>query len=310
MKKLFIGILLILTSLGAIQAQSRKYVSQFSHLQGYFNPALTGYEGSMFRGFVRNQWAGWEGAPKTYFASAEIDFGQLSNQTSGDILGKNAAGISVLYDQYGAFAETEWILNYASRIQLSEKTNFRLGAGVSYKGIRLDGNNLTTEQAGDPILAQYVGTFSDMQVIDFNLGAAITHSNYYASYAMHQVNGGSISRGEVFMDRVPRIHVLQAGYRNKISENLSIATNVMYRSQIDLPDNMEINFKVIMKERIWLGGGHRVDYANNFQFGLLLDKIRIGYVYELPMLKSYLLPNTTHEFMLAYSLFGNSKRIW
>jgi type IX secretion system PorP/SprF family membrane protein len=310
MKKILFIILMTALSATSTHAQSRKYFSQFSHLQGYFNPALTGYEGSMVRGFVRNQWAGWEGAPKTYFASVEMDFGQLNGQASGDVLGKNAAGISILHDQFGAFAETEWQLNYASRIQLSENTNFRLGAGLSYRGIRLDGNNLTTEQSGDPILAQYLGTFSNMQIVDFNIGAAITHPNYYVSYGQHQVNKGSISSGEVFMDRIPRIHVLQAGYRNRISENLSLATNMMYRSQVDLPDNIEVNFKVILKEKIWLGGGHRIDYANNFQFGLLLNKVRVGYIYELPMLKSYLLPNTTHEFMLTYSIFGNPKRMW
>jgi type IX secretion system PorP/SprF family membrane protein len=295
-----------------LHAQTRKYVTQFSHLQGYFNPALTGYEGSMFRGFVRDQWAGWEGAPKTYFASAEFDFGQLTDAVSGDILGKNAAGISILHDQYGAFAETELLVNYASRIQVGEKSNLRLGMGISYQSIRLDGNNLTTEQAADPTVGQYFGSFSNMQVVDFNVGVAITHPSYYVSYALHNANEGAISSGDVFMDRLPRAGIFQAGYRNKLSDNLSVASNFMFRSQADLPDNIEFNFKVVMMEKIWLGAGHRVDYANNFQLGLLWEKVRIGYVYEMPMVKSYLLSNVTHEFLLSYSLFGNNRKgmIW
>ena len=59
MKKITTLFLALLLSLGAF-AQSRKYMSQFSHLQGYFNPALTAYEGSIVKGLVRNQWAGWE----------------------------------------------------------------------------------------------------------------------------------------------------------------------------------------------------------------------------------------------------------
>ncbi|MCH7407685.1 PorP/SprF family type IX secretion system membrane protein [Belliella aquatica] len=306
---LFIGIALVTTS--DILAQSRKYISQFSHLQGYYNPALTGYEGSMIRGFVRNQWAGWEGAPKTYFASAELDFGQLSGQASGDILGKNAAGISILHDQYGAFAETEFVASYASRIQIGEKTNLRLGAGLNYRSVRLDGNSMTTEQADDPIVGQYLGSFSNMQVMDFNLGIAVTHPNYYVSYAVHHVNQGAINSGDVFMERMPRAGIFQAGYRNRMTDNLALATNFMYRSQIDLPDNVEFNMKVVLKEKFWLGGGHRIDYANNFQFGLLFDKMRLGYIYEIPMLRSYLLPNVTHEFMLTYALFGDRRgMIW
>jgi len=306
---IFIGIVLVTTT--DILAQSRKYISQFSHLQGYFNPALTGYEGSMLRGFVRNQWAGWEGAPMTYFASAELDFGQLSGEAYGDVLGKNAAGFSILHDQYGAFAETEFVGSYASRIQLSQRTNLRLGLGVNYKSIRLDGNSLTTEQADDPVVGQYVGSFSNMDVLDFNLGLALTHPNYYVSYAVHQVNQGAISSGDIFMDRLPRVGVFQAGYREKLSENFGVAANFMYRTQIDLPDNLELNVKVLLKEKIWLGGGHRIDYANNFQFGILLDRMRLGYIYEMPMQRSYLIPNVTHEFMLSYALFGDRKgMIW
>ena len=72
-------------------------MSQFSHMQGYFNPALTAYEGTMVKGLVRNQWAGWEGAPKMNFVSAELDFANLGG--SGD-LGKNAIGVNLLSDEY------------------------------------------------------------------------------------------------------------------------------------------------------------------------------------------------------------------
>lgn len=310
MKKIFI----LLISFGlstSLFAQSRKYISQFSHLQGYYNPGLTGYEGSMLRGFVRNQWAGWEGTPKTYFFSAELDFGQLSGQASGDVLGKNAAGLSVLHDEYGAFAETELIGSYASRIQLGERSNLRLGAGVNYRSIRLDGNRMTTQQVDDPIVGQYLGTFSAMEVLDFSLGLALTHRDYYVSFAVHHANEGAISSGDFFMERLPRVGVFQAGYRSRLNDDLALATNFMYRSQSDLPDNIEFNFKVVLRDMIWLGGGHRIDYANNLQFGLLLDRMRIGYIYEMPMLKSYLLPNVTHEFMLTYALFGQGTgMIW
>jgi hypothetical protein len=84
--------------------------------------------------------------------------GQLRGQVDGDVLGKSAVGISLLQDEYGAFKETEAVLSYASRIQLAEKTNLRLGAGVIYRGVRLNGNNLTTEQSGDPILSEYLGS--------------------------------------------------------------------------------------------------------------------------------------------------------
>jgi len=291
------------------KAQSRKYISQFSHLQGYYNPGLTAYEGSMVKGFVRNQWAGWEGAPKTYFVSAELDLADLNS--SGD-LGKNAIGINLLSDEYGAFRETELILSYSTRVKVSELANLRLGAGLNFNQIRLDGNNLTTEQANDPTVGQYIGGFADMSIVDFNLGMSLTHPNYYVSYGMHNVNRGSLSNGDMFISKKPMVSIAQAGYRNSISDQMTVIMNTMWRSQENLPDNLEFNMKFLFYDKFWVGAGHRVDYANSAQLGMLMGKMRFGYVYEWPTLKSYLLPNPTHEFMLSIRLFDSegSMNMW
>jgi type IX secretion system PorP/SprF family membrane protein len=285
------------------QAQSRKYISQFSHFQGYYNPGLTAYEGSIVKGFVRNQWAGWEGAPKTYFVSAELDFSDING--SGE-LGKNAVGVNILSDEYGAFRESELILSYSTRIKVSEQARIRLGAGLNFNQVRLDGNNLNTEQSNDQTTAQFLGGFANMSVVDFNLGLSLTHPNYYVSYGMHNVNKGSISRGDIFMDRKPVVSIGQAGYRNRLTDQLTLVVNTMWRSQYDLPDNVEINAKMLFYDRFWVGAGHRVDYANNAQLGMVMGRMRFGYVYELPSLKSYLLPNPTHEFMLSLRLFDSA----
>ncbi|MDF2158551.1 type IX secretion system membrane protein PorP/SprF [Algoriphagus sp. CAU 1675] len=309
MKKLLILIFIVLALPFQSEAQSRKYVSQFSHLQGYFNPSLTGYEGSMARGFVRNQWAGWEGTPKNYFISAELDFAELNDLDASE-LGKNAVGVNVMTDSYGAFRETDLILSYATRVQVSSNAYLRVGAGLNFNSVRLDGNNLTTEQANDPIVNKYLGNFANMTMVDFNLGIALTHNNYYLSYAVQNVNEGRINGGDVFMDKKPRIGIFQGGYRKEISETLSVAGNLMWRSQNNLPDNVEINAKAILMEKFWAGLGHRFSYANNFQLGFILEKLRVGYVYEMPISKSYLLPNSTHEFMVAFTIFSRDNPAW
>jgi len=110
MKKITTLILALLLSIASF-AQSRKYMSQFSHLQGYLNPALTAYEGSMVKGLVRNQWAGWEGAPKMNFVSAELDFANLGGNSD---LGKNAVGVNLLSVCYPYPSERESRLAHGS----------------------------------------------------------------------------------------------------------------------------------------------------------------------------------------------------
>ncbi len=304
----FVILITLLGFGGNLNAQSRKFVSQFSHFQSYFNPALTGYEGSMVRGFVRNQWGGIEGAPKTYFLSAELDFGELAGEEDPALLGKNALSVNLLQDNFGAFRENELTVNYAARVRLSQSHNLRLGTGVSYQSIRLDGNALTTEEANDPIIGQYIGTFSNVHVIDFNIGLALTHANYYVSYGIHRVNGGNLQGGDEFMDGYPAEHLVQAGFRQSLSDRLAFTSNAFYRSRSNLPDVLEVNLKLLMMDRFWIGLGHRVNYANSAQVGFLTNKLRLGYVYEFPMIGSYLLPGGIHEFTVALNLFRTNER--
>jgi len=302
--KIYYSILMALLLLAhSSWGQSRKFISQFSHFQSYYNPALSGYEGTTIRGFVRNQWVGMDGAPKTYHFSAEVDFAQFGAIPDPALMGKNAFSLNFIHDQYGPFQDNELVLAYASRIRLSSTTNLRLGAGVNYNNVILDGNVLTAEMVNDPILSPFQSRFAYMRILDFNLGMALTHENFFASYAVHNVNQGKFNRGEAFMDRKAPVNVIMAGYREAVSPSLAMSTNIIYRTQSDLPDHLELNVKMLFAETFWFGAGHRVTYANNFQLGFVLPQLRIGYIYELPMNRSYLLPNITHEFTLSFSVF-------
>ncbi|WP_425635780.1 PorP/SprF family type IX secretion system membrane protein [Algoriphagus yeomjeoni] len=287
-------------------AQSRKNISQFSHFQSYFNPGLTGYEGSTVRGFVRNQWSGFEGAPRTFFFSTELDFGELAGEADPALMGKNAISVNLLHDTYGAFRDNELMISYASRVRLTENHNLRLGVGVNYQTIRLDGNAMTTEEQNDPTMGKYFGSFSNMQFLDANIGMALTHRKYYFSYAIHRINGGKASSGDNFMEGYPAEQFIQAGFRETVTPNLAIITNAFFRSRKDLPNVFEMNFKALLMDKVWVGGGHRIDYASNVQAGVLTPKLRIGYLYEFPMGSSYLLPGSTHEFTVTLNLFKSN----
>src|SRR5690606_36069541 len=177
---------------------------------------------------------------------------------------------------------------------------------LNYQSIRLDGNALKTEEQNDPTLGQYIGQLSNMNVVDFNLGMALTHSNYYVSYGIHRVNGGKITSGDEFVDAYPASSIFQAGYRSAVSANVAVIINGMYSIQKNQDDNIEFNFKDLLMDRLWLGFGHRIDYATNAQLGIITNRLRIGYVYEFPNGGSYNLPGNTHEFTAVFNIFRDN----
>lgn len=67
-----------------------------------------------------------------------------------------------------------------------------------------------------------------------------------------------------------------------------------------------MNIKALLMDKVWVGAGHRVDFASNLQVGFLTQRMKIGYLYEFPMGRSYLLPGSTHEFTVALNLFKDN----
>lgn len=286
-----------------VQAQTRKYFSHFNHMQSYFNPALTGYEGSVARALVRNQWSGFSGAPQTYFLGVEIDPMEAKGLENASLLGNTAAGLNLVHDTYGPFSETEALLSYGSRIRLTKSTNLRLGVAANYNTVRLDGNLLTTEQANDPTVNQFLNTYAEMRIMDFNMGMAFTHQNFYFAYGLQNVAAGKLRSRDIFLDEKPRVNVFQTGFKQQLSPVFTVLSHFMYRTQNNLPYNLDFSLKVMALEKFWFGLGHRANYANSMQVGFLMNGLRFGYAYEIPVSKSFLIQNPSHEFMVSYYLF-------
>ncbi|UCS93967.1 PorP/SprF family type IX secretion system membrane protein [Echinicola marina] len=302
-----LGVFLLLV-IFTTKGQNRKYHSQFNAVRGYTNPALVGLEGSLIRGVARNQWVGFNGAPTSYLFLTEIDLPEFFGKPDSLPNTKNAIGISILHDKIGAFNDTEINASYAVGINLSQELILRLGATFQYNTVNLDGNKLNTQQVGDPKINQYVGSFASMQIYDFNLGAGLVHPNFYLGYSIHHLNKGRFNAGDVFVTSIPFSHFVQSGFRFDLNDDMKIGGDFLLQEQVDLPVGVEFNIKTLFKDKIWVGMGHRIDYSNNFQLGVLLSDINFSYTYEIPRNRTFRLPNTTHEFVASFRLFSNSIR--
>lgn len=75
-----------------------------------------------------------------------------------------------------------------------------------------------------------------------------------------------------------------------------------------MKDNLEFNLKALLMDRVWVGMGHRINYATNAQLGILTNRLRIGYLYEFSTGGGYNLPGNTHEFTAVFNLFRDNNR--
>jgi len=316
MKKYLLAVGAVLLAFGA-QAQSKKHLANFSLFQQFYNPALTGYEGSMIKGYHRNQWAGFEGAPNTYFVSAEIDMADLAawkkdNQLKtrlGDEFdrqqgAKQAFGLAVFSDEFGGFSEQQVQLGYGSRVRLSEQLSLRWGSALTLGLHKLDGSKLVIDKENDQRYLDVLGQTNRVGRVDLNMGLMLTSDAYYLGYAMQDVSKkGLLTSGSDFMKGMfVRKHVVQAGYRRAVSEQVGLVVNGLFQYDDLFKESVEGQLKAIYQNVLWVGAGYRKDLAYTMQAGVRVNQFKIGYVYEVPTGEASSIKSNTNEIMLTYNL--------
>ncbi len=313
MKKILL-ILFVCTSTGGVQAQSRKQIANFSLVSQYFNPALTGQEGSVLKSIYRNQWTGFEDAPQTLLISAEVDLADVTTwkndqeptqKSSDQYLGaKNAIGLSLLRDTFGPYRQTQLFLNYSSRVQLSEKLSLRAGAAVTCDATSLDQTKLSLDVTSDP---KYQNLFASDNTktnkVDVNAGVMLMAEDYYMGYAMQDAAKGKISSGSNELGNTfTTQHVIQAGYRKGFSDQFGIITNGIYRYDVKLKETIEGQVKGVFNNAFWAGVGYRKDLAYSFMGGMRFNQVKIGYTYETTTGKASRMNEGSNEIVLTYNL--------
>jgi len=297
-----------------VKAQSRKNVANFSLVQQYFNPALTGFEGSMVKTYFRDQWTGFDQAPRTIFASGELDLNQLkahrtnSGSDSGTeyLLGSNgshAFGLSLLLDQFGPLRQTQVQVSYGTGVRLSEKLSLRLGGAFSYEASKVDAGSMTLDKENDPEYADLLMNNDRADKLDGNIGLVLTSQDYYFGYAMQDIARGGVTSGSELLKKMyPRQHVVQGGYRRGLTDQFGLVVNGIYRYDSKVKETLEAQLKGVVNNMFWAGVGYRNDLAVNFLGGVQVNQFRIGYVREIASGQARGMNNGTNELMLTYNL--------
>lgn len=293
-------------------AQNRKYASNFPIFQQYYNPAFTGFRGSVIKSYYRNQWMGFDGAPKTLFISGEINLAddvkkrEFVGEVGQPVIKagiQHAIGLSVLHDTFGPFVENQIFASYKSLVNLTKKVRLQAGAAIAYHAQTLDGSKLTFEEASDPLLQNYVNQTSRSGRIDFNIGAALSGQDFYAGYAMQNIRGSfRDNKTDFFKNNSNMNFSLQGGYRSVVSDKVGLIFNGLFRFDSQLKETIEGQVNGVFYNTAWLGVGYRSSLAYSLNVGFRMNQLQIGYAYEVPAGQAQMTSSGTNEIMVTYDL--------
>ena len=291
MKKIILIFGLLFT--GTFAIAQRTPVANFSQFQQYFNPALTGNEGSAIKGFYRDQFEAGSGAPTTLFMAAELKLTDLIKKNAETASYAHAVGLSLLNDEYGAAKNNRASLSYSLGYQLKK---FRIHAGIA---ATVDNTKFSFDEA---LVFDEEDThdFENVNKLGINAGLAISSDNFYAGYALSDIVEENLSNdGKYLNDLYPVQHIAQLGYRRQLGQPFAVVINGIFRYDKAQKESVEGQLKAVYKNAFWLGAGYRHDLAYTFNAGIRFERLKLSYSREVRSSHTAALYKGNNEITLA-----------
>ena len=300
-----IAALLIYTS---ASAQTNPLLGQyFQNLQAY-NPAHAGMNDYLDINMgIRQQWAGFEGSPRTLYLSANgiLKFNRSTESTAKPGF-KHGLGGYLFSDKQGPYKQSEISLAYAAHVPLTSDLYLSLGASPAIYNAKVDMSDVwVKDMANDQTYQSMIANGSSNTYLHVNMGISLYSKNFYFSYSMAEAAKVSLSGNEEISDQM-RHHIL-GGYRIDLENNFELMPNAFIRFDQTKPAFYEGGIRARYQENYWLGACYRNDHTYVGMLGFTFnDKYRLGYSFEYKTKDISRYSNGTHEINIGLRLFNHA----
>lgn len=258
-----------------------------------YNPAWAGAENRfIFSCAYRNQWTGFEGAPKTTLF-----------YTHGPLSGGNNVGGIIFSDNIGAFSRLGIYPSYAYLVMLDRQLTLHFGLQIGLLQQVINGNELITREPDDPSVPKepiktlfFDGSFGTILNSEFfYLGISFPHiidgvGLLYSDFA--QVQSGIVKR-----------HLIAfGGAILPATDKVKIEPSTLLKVTRAAPIQLDVSFRAIM-DYGWVGLTYRSRAAVAFMAGFQLkDAFQLGYSLDIATTELQNYSHGSHEFILRFLL--------
>lgn len=299
MKKIVLGIFIILTEFNPAFGQFDAQTSQYMFHQTGFNPAAVGEE-SMFQvsGQHRLNWVGMPNGGSTTIFNLNAPL-ELAGSRQG-------FGIGFLNDKVGQFTNQGAHVQFA----LKKKTGkglLSIGFNIGFTSIGFNGDSVSAH----PItIGDYHDLTADPEIpssavagMSFDFGAGLWYSTkkIYAGISATHINQPVISWGEKTEFSPASTVYLTSGYHGK-TENpaWTYSPSVMIKSDF-ISWQAEVSMVGFYKDLYWGGLSYRYGDAAVILAGMnIASGLSIGYSYDIPTTMMITASSGSHEVFLNY----------
>ncbi|WP_460894146.1 PorP/SprF family type IX secretion system membrane protein [Rufibacter soli] len=315
-KHLFILIFL----LGATVAVAQQRAISSQYMTNYFllNPAVAGYEKDLnVKAGFRNQWVGFEGAPKTFYVSGETALfqHQRSRGNRRRLKAFHGAGGYAYTDKTGPTTRSAVLASYAYHVPLSRELFLSSGVFAGFQQFKFDPNKvqLADNSNGiDPVTS--TGMINSFMP-DLTIGTFLHSEQFYVGISLFQVLGNKIFEAENTTEssRLTRHLYMSGGYNFEVQKNITVAPSLLLKYAGPAPLQADLNVKGIYNfskrkktkadDQVWAGLSYRTQDALVGLVGCqFLGQYQVSYSYDITVSPMRNYSSGSHELMVGYRL--------
>ena len=289
----------------------------------FFNPAAAGVQGFVDISLGgRQQWAGIENAPRTYFLYANSALGKqvgedfsylslpVSNPAYYDQLQnsrpkvKHAIGGRVFSDSYGAFAETGIGFDYAIHLPIKEKIYLAFGLGLQASNFYFDREKAKVLDVFDPTYDQFLAGKDSQFLVNARFGAYIYTDKLRIGYSLNQLIPNRLSGVEnLNLYQGQKIHHFgNISYRFPINKiGITPSGSILFAAQSPLSIYGGLIFDY--NSTFLVSAAYRNEGSLVFGLGFTVIKlIRLSYTYDFQINDIQNVSSGSHELLVKVML--------
>ncbi len=296
--KLHIIVLLILAFTEICKSQQLPIYTNYIINNYAYNPAIAGYKPHIVGNLsYRNQWTGFNDAPKTYLLSLHGAFGKQK---------KAGAGFIINSDNTGLLGKTSGQLTFSYHVKLNK--TYKLGFGISTGMIqyRIKLYDAHTIDKGDELLT---GNLLSNNVFNSNAGLYLYSHKLFLGISAYQYLGNKITWKDSKSNLSPHFYST-IGYSFDFTRNVTLEPSMLVRFNYPTLFQTDFSIRCIYKKLFWIGISLRVKEATSMLIGIHAnEKLTIAYSYDYSISKLKTYNTGTHEFSLAYNFIKKKKKL-
>lgn len=233
------------------------------------NPAYAGSKEHLNIGLLyRDQWSGFDGAPRTFTFSAHSPVGE-----------NTGLGLSAISDEAGPIKETNVYADFSYTLRFANNHNLAFGikAGATFHDVNL--MDLELQNDGDNAFSENINNTYP------NVGAGFLYytDNWYAGFSVpNMLKSTHLDAGDDRKYGNEDTHFFAtAGYVFQVSDNLKFKPSTLVKSAFDAPISFDVNANFLFYERFEIGASYRFEDAVSGLVGVRpTDWVQVGFAYD------------------------------